>query len=316
MTDAHNAAFTILGMPIYWYGILIASSVVLAVALAWAREKRFSLPKDTAINLTLLLLPVGFVCARLYYVAFSWESYSADPIQVFNIRQGGLAIYGGLLGGALAAFLYARKTKIPYMRLADLLAPCLALAQGIGRWGNFANQEAYGEVVANPALQFFPASVFIAADQSWHYATFFYESIWCLLICAFLLVLERRGDIKRVGDGFLLYGMLYAAERAVVEGMRTDSLMMGGIRVSQLLSALALIAIAGLFAARCFKHHRSSAARAIFFGAAIALTLIYGIVHPMFLWIPCATLVVVGLICYCYTPNLHPYPGNTKESQV
>ena len=176
--------------------------VALGMLLCSRREKRFSLPKDTTVNLILIALPLALVCARAYYVIFSWDYYSAHPDRILSVRDGGLAIYGGLLGGMLGVFLYARHAKIPFMQLADLAAPALALGQCIGRWGNFVNQEAYGNPVTDPAWQFFPAAVYIEREGGYFQATFFYESAWCFLIVLFLLLAEKRGWFRERGHGF------------------------------------------------------------------------------------------------------------------
>lgn len=230
-----------------YYGMLIALGVLLGVLLAVKREKRIGLPKDTAIDIALVGVPAALVGARLYYVAFSWDFYKDDLWKIFSVREGGMAIYGGVLAALLAGWIFSRARKLPFASLADLAAPSLALGQAIGRWGNFVNQEAYGYAVTDPALCRFPIAVFIEADGQWHLATFFYESAWCFLIVAFILLMERKGRLRRRGDAFLWYLLLYGAERAVVEGLRTDSLMLGPVRVSQLLAALlALGALAAL----------------------------------------------------------------------
>ena len=232
------------GLTIHWYGVIIAFGMALAVALACAREKRMGLPRDTALDLALLGIPAAIVCARLYYVVFSWREYAANPIRALYIWEGGMAIYGGIIGGVLAGYLYARHKGLPFLRLADLAAPSIALGQAIGRWGNFVNQEAYGVVATRPWQQHFPISVFIQADGQWHFATFFYESAWCFIIVAALLIGERRHRFRRDGEIFRAYVFLYAIERALVEGLRTDSLVMGPFRVSQLLSLAAMLACA------------------------------------------------------------------------
>lgn len=249
MFELSRSAVTILGLEIHWYGILIALGVLGAVLIAGRRERGLGLEKDTALNLALLCVPLGILCARLYYAAFSWDDFAANPLELFNLRSGGLAIYGGVIGGALAALVYARIKRIPLGSVADLVAPGLAFGQALGRWGNFFNQEAYGAAVVKPALQFFPLSVYIDGS-GWHYATFFYESIWCGLICAFVLLAERKGWFKKRGDGFLCYLFLYSAERCIVEGLRTDSLYLGPVRVSQLLSFCVLLALAILLCLR------------------------------------------------------------------
>lgn len=249
MFEINRSAITLFGARIHWYGVLIALGVLGAVLLAMAREEKLGLKKDTSLNLALILVPAGVVCARIYYVLFSWDFYRANPAEIFNLRGGGLAVYGAVLGGALAAFIYARTAGIPFAAIADLVAPGLALGQAIGRWGNFLNQEAYGALVSNPALQFFPVATYIEGS-GWHYAAFFYESIWCAIICITLLIGERKRIFKKRGDLFLAYAFLYALERFLVEGLRTDSLLLGSFRVSQLLSLAVLIALTILPACR------------------------------------------------------------------
>ena len=233
-------------LSLHYYGMLIALGVLLGVFLAMKRESRLGLAKDTTIDLALVGVPAALVGARLYYVAFSWDFYKDDLWKILSVREGGMAIYGGVLAALLAGWIFSRVRKVPFASLADLAAPSLALGQAVGRWGNFVNQEAYGYAVTDPALCRFPIAVFIKADGRWHLATFFYESAWCFLIVAFILLMERKGRLRRPGDAFLWYLLLYGAERAVVEGLRTDSLMLGSVRVSQLLAAL--LAAGSLFA--------------------------------------------------------------------
>ena len=225
-------------LSLHYYGMLIALGVLLGVFLAMKRESRLGLAKDTTIDLALVGVPAALVGARLYDVAFSWDFYKDDLWKILSVREGGMAIYGGVLAALLAGWIFSRVRKVPFASLADLAAPSLALGQAVGRWGNFVNQEAYGYAVTDPALCRFPIAVFIEADGRWHLATFFYESAWCFLIVAFILLMERKGRLRRPGDAFLWYLLLYGAERAVVEGLRTDSLMLGPVRVSQLLAAL------------------------------------------------------------------------------
>ena len=225
-------------LSLHYYGMLIALGVRLGVFLAMKRESRLGLAKDTTIDLALVGVPAALVGARLYYVAFSWDFYKDDLWKILSVREGGMAIYGGVLAALLAGWIFSRVRKVPFASLADLAAPSLALGQAVGRWGNFVNQEAYGYAVTDPALCRFPIAVFIEADGRWHLATFFYESAWCFLIVAFILLMERKGKLRRPGDAFLWYLLLYGVERAVVEGLRTDSLMLGPVRVSQLLAAL------------------------------------------------------------------------------
>lgn len=242
MPHIDRMAFSLFGIPVYWYGLMITSGVLMGLLLTSIREKRFGLPKDTSINLALWVVPVAIVCARLYYIAFTWNSFKDDLWSVFNVRGGGMAIYGSLIGGFLTGIVFARVKKIRFATLCDLAAPAIAIGQALGRWGNFFNQEAYGVPITNSFLQFFPAAVWIEAESSWFAATFFYESAWCFLIVLFLLVAEKRHFFRRPGEEFLWYVTLYAFERMMVEGLRTDSLYWGAVRVSQALSFALLIA--------------------------------------------------------------------------
>lgn len=252
MFEITRSTCTLFGLTIHWYGALIAAAVLLAVALCALREERLGLERGTGLNLALVCVPVGVIFARAYYVAFNWDLYAAHPIEALFIWQGGLAVYGGVIGGAVGAWIYAKVKRIRFRTLMDLVAPALALAQCVGRWGNFLNQEAYGIAVTNPALQFFPVAVHIEGS-GWHCATFFYESAWCAFIAAALLIAEKRCVLRRAGDGFFWYAFLYAAERMIVEGLRTDSLYFGSVRVSQLLSLLVLTVLLILLAVRAKK---------------------------------------------------------------
>lgn len=249
MIRVSRTAIELFGLSIRWYGLLIVSGVALAVWLASVRERRYGLPKDTSVDIALLCVPAAILGARLYYVAFSWQSFAGEPWwRIFAVWEGGLAVYGGLIAAFLTGWLYGRIKKLSFLTLADLTAPCIALGQAVGRWGNFANQEAHGGPVLIEGLKFFPAAVNIGGE--WYYATFFYESAWCALIVIALLLAERRWTTRRKGDIFFGYVFLYGLERAVVEGLRTDSLYFGPVRVSQALSMLAVLAVAVIWAVR------------------------------------------------------------------
>ena len=223
-----------------WYGALIVLGAFLAILMADREATRIRLPKDTAIDLALRVLPIGILGARIYYVLFSWKDFQSRPLSVFAIWEGGLAIYGGLIAGIGTVLVFCRRRKLSMLQMLDILAPGVALAQSIGRWGNYFNQEAYGIPVSAPSLQFFPFAVQISegGGLTWHAATFFYESIGNLIICL-LLLFGRRRLFRRRGDVFGAYCLLYAALRLWVENLRMDSLYLGGgIRVSQLFSIL------------------------------------------------------------------------------
>ena len=257
---ASSTAFHIGGKAIYWYGILIALGVLAALAFCIKQKERYGIKEDDLMDGVLWGVPLAIVGARLYYVLFYLDRFkkedgSFDWAESVAIWDGGLAIYGGVIGGVLAGWIYSRVKKVSFGTLADLVAPGLAFGQAVGRWGNFLNQEAYGAAVTNPHLQFFPLSVYIEGS-GWHYATFFYESLWCALICIFLLRAEKRGYFKRKGDTFLWYLFLYALERCLVEGLRTDSLYIPGtaMRVSQAVALLSFLGGLLIFVINRKKH--------------------------------------------------------------
>lgn len=232
--------FGIHGLNIAWYGVIIASGMLLGILLATLRAKRRGWKSDLVLDFVFLAVPLAVIGARLYYVAFEWENYAGNLSKIFAINQGGLAIYGAVIGGFLAALIYCRVVKFPFLKLMDLVIPSLILGQVMGRWGNFINQEAFGELITNPALQFFPVAVYIDALGEWHQATFFYESFCNLILLVVTLLVGR----KRPKDGTLLsmYFIGYGLIRVIVEGLRTDSLyLFAGIRVSQLLSAILIL---------------------------------------------------------------------------
>lgn len=254
-------AFSLFGKEIYWYGIFIACAFILGVLLTMRAAKRMGYNPDDMIDFCILLIPFAIIGARLYYVIFNWEYYSSHTSEIIKVWHGGLAIYGGVITGIIAAIIFAKWKKFKFWDIADIVAPSLILGQAIGRWGNFVNQEAFGYVVTNPKLQFFPFAVYIEElwtctdplcqcqmlDCHWHMATFFYESMLNLAIFGVLLYwLNKR---KRRGEVFALYAILYSVIRFFIEGLRTDSLYLGNtsIRVSQLVSILLIIAGVGLF---------------------------------------------------------------------
>jgi prolipoprotein diacylglyceryl transferase len=232
--------FGIHGLNIAWYGVIIACGLLLGIWLGTYRAKKRGWSSDLLLDFILLAVPLAIIGARTYYVAFEWDYFAATPAKIFAINEGGLAIYGAVIGGFLAAFIFTRAAKFPFLKLIDLVIPSLILGQAMGRWGNFINQEAFGALVTNPNLQFFPLAVYIQSLGEWHQATFFYESFCNSILLVITLLLGRKG----VKDGTLLatYFIGYGTVRAVIEGLRTDSLyLFGTIRVSQMLSALLVL---------------------------------------------------------------------------
>ena len=236
-------AFEVFGFEVMWYGILIGIGVVLAFILAYFNAKRKNLNFDILIDLFLVCFPCAIVGARAYYVIFEWNNYKDNLVDIFNIRQGGLAIHGGLIGAFLAAFIYTKIKKINFLAYADLVAPSIILAQGIGRWGNFMNSEAHGGVVSKEFISKFPLFIqrgmFI--DGEYYHPTFLYESIWDLLVCIVLVIILYK--VKKGYEGIVIssYMILYSLGRFFIEGLRTDSLMFLGFRIAQLISFVGII---------------------------------------------------------------------------
>ena len=230
---------------ISWYAVLIVAALIIGYLLSSREAERQSLPRDLILDFMILAIPLGILFARLYYVFFQFEDYSEDLLSILYIHEGGLAIYGGILGGLLAARITARRRGVSTLRLLDLIAPSLALGQAIGRWGNYINMEAYGLRVSEEALKFFPFAVEIPVGQVWYWqmATFFYEFCADLLIFFILLLCRRR--IKKEGDVFLWYLLLYSSARVVIEGLRDDSLtfLSDFVRISQVISGVLAILI-------------------------------------------------------------------------
>jgi phosphatidylglycerol:prolipoprotein diacylglycerol transferase len=226
-------AFSIGPLSIRWYGILMAVALLIGTKLALDEARRQGIDEDTFLNLILIGAPLGWLGARLYYVIFNWSYYSQHPIEIPMIWRGGLAIHGGLTAAILVGWWYAKRHNLDFWQIADITAPSLALGQAIGRWGNFFNQEAYGYPTS------LPWAMYIAGQ--WRHPTFLYESIWDFLVFLVLLRLRRHPKIKP-GDVFLSYLALYSVGRFIVEGFRTDSLMLGSLRAAQVASVGIIIA--------------------------------------------------------------------------
>lgn len=242
-----------------WYGVLIVCGVLAAIALCTHEEKRLKLKADTVIDLAFWAIPMGLIGARVYYAFFNWQVFADDPLSVLRIWEGGIAIYGAVLGGLAGVLLFAWRRKLNPFLLTDLIVPGLSLAQGIGRWGNYFNMEAYGREITNPAWQFFPAGVQIPSGDGyvWHMATFFYESCWDILVFALLWFVVRK-RVSRPGAVTLWYLLLYGVGRFFIEGLRMDSLMSGSIRVSQLLSLVLVILSAGILLFNIIRQRKSN----------------------------------------------------------
>lgn len=252
-----RVAFTLFGMDIYWYGLIIAVGLMVGIAIGYWKAKQFGVDPDRMTDVILVTVVMAVLCARLYYVIFYPGDYKT-LMDVLNVRDGGLAIYGGVIGAVIFGWLMCRIRKVPPAAMFDMTAMGFLAGQGIGRWGNFFNQEAFGSNTALPwgmysvrthdylqraAAELAAQGVTVDPAAPVH-PTFLYESLWCLLGLVLLLIYCRHRKFD--GEMALLYVMWYGAERCVVEGLRTDSLMIGPLRVSQVLAGgsflIALIA--------------------------------------------------------------------------
>lgn len=226
-----RVAFTIFGIDVMWYGILMASGMMIGTLLAIKEGKRVGIKEDDILDLAIVAIPSGLICARLYYVIFNWDFYSENLSQILNFRGGGMAIHGALIGGVLAGYIFSRYKKISFFKLADTVIIGMPLAQAIGRWGNFINQEAHG----GPTN--LPWGIMVNGEKV--HPTFLYESIWNLGIFVFLWVFRKKKQYE--GQIIVLYTILYSMGRFFIEGLRTDSLMIGPLRMAQVISLIGVI---------------------------------------------------------------------------
>jgi phosphatidylglycerol---prolipoprotein diacylglyceryl transferase len=245
--------FHIGGVTLRWYGLLIASAVLIGVNLSIGLAKKRQMNGEAIGDLAIWLVVAAIPCARLYYVIFKWEDYRNNLGDVFAVWKGGIAIHGAIIGGVLATLIFSRIKKIDFWSLADVVAPSVALGQAIGRWGNFFNSEAFGAPTNLPWKLYIPSSRRPPEfpDVEYFHPTFLYESLWNLgvfgiLMLLFFRSLSARKPLKN-GTLFLLYLMLYSLGRVWIEGLRTDSLMFGGLKMAQAISLVGMaMGIAGL----------------------------------------------------------------------
>ncbi len=230
----NRVAFNLFGKDIYWYGIIIAIGFIVASLYMSKKTTQFGYKQDTLYDLLLLCLPIAIICARLYYVIFEWKQYKDNPISVLYIWNGGIAIYGGIIGAFITIYIYGKKHKLNIAELLDIASCGIIIGQIFGRWGNFVNAEAFGSETSLP----WGMSINGAAPV---HPTFFYESLWNLI--GFIILHFCCKHRKFKGQIFLIYVAWYGFGRSIIEGLRTDSLYIPNtpIRVSQFLACISWI---------------------------------------------------------------------------
>ncbi|MBN2285417.1 MAG: prolipoprotein diacylglyceryl transferase [Tissierellales bacterium] len=231
-------AFQIFGIEIMWYGILIASGVLIGTLLALRQSRRIGFREEDLIDLLIFAIPAAILGARLYYVAFNWDYYKGDLYQILNLRGGGLAIHGGIIAAVFTAAIFCKIRKINFWQIADITTPSIILGQAIGRWGNFINHEAYGRETTLPWG--------IEINNQIVHPTFLYESLLNFMIFIFL-IWYRNNRRKFDGELFAFYMVLYSIGRFFIEGLRIDSLYLGEFRVAQLVSIITIVLGIGLY---------------------------------------------------------------------
>ena len=248
-----SRGFSIGPLQIHWYGLLIAVGLLLAVIYGCRRSKAFGVTDNDLIDGVLYIVPFAVLCARAYYCIFQWDAYADNPISVLYIWEGGLAIYGGVIGAAIGIVIYSliKRTKVKLTAVLDITALGFLIGQSIGRWGNFFNREAFGAETTS----FLRMGLLnkISGKVTYYHPTFFYESVWNL--CGFVLLHFLSKKRKYDGQIALGYVAWYGLGRAMIEGLRTDSLYLGPIRVSQLLAAVSCVAAVTVLIIMAFSKH-------------------------------------------------------------
>ena len=246
-------SFSLGPLTVHYYGVIIAFGLMLAVIYGWKRSRQFGIKQDDIVDGVLVVVPIAIICARLYYCIFQWESYADDPISILYIWEGGLAIYGGVLGAVAAIAVYCKVRRIKLPALLDLVLLGFLIGQSIGRWGNFFNREAFGA-----ETDFFLRMGLLntrTGQVEYHHPTFLYESVWNAIGFVLLHFLSK----KRKYDGQIALGYCawYGLGRTFIEGLRTDSLYIGStdIRVSQLLAAVSCVAALAVLVVMAFRKH-------------------------------------------------------------
>lgn len=231
--------FSIFGIDIYWYSVFILIGIIIGMILLEKEAKKFKYPPDLIFNICFWAIIIGIIGARLYYCLFNFSYYKNNLLEIFAIWNGGLAIHGGLIAGLLTVIFLAKKHHLNFLKLLDMAIPSLILAQAIGRWGNFFNSEAHGIATTYTQLKDLLIPEFIIEGMElggiYYLPTFYFESLWCLLGFIILLIIRKLKYIK-IGATTCIYLIWYSLGRFFIEAWRTDSLMLGGFKVAQIIS--------------------------------------------------------------------------------
>lgn len=240
----NRVAFNIFGFNVYYYSLCILLGVIVAYILITREGKKQGLPKEFISDLIFYTLIIGILGARVYYCVFNLDYYLANPSEILKIYNGGLAIHGGVIAGLVFVYFYTKKKNVSFIKILDIVAPAVIIAQSFGRWGNFFNQEAHGGITTYQNLKNMHIPEFIIngmhIEGKYYYPTFFFESIWCL-IGFIILMIARRNKNLRKGFQIGFYFIWYGIGRFFIEAFRTDSLMFFGLKIAQIVSLIGII---------------------------------------------------------------------------
>lgn len=240
----NRVAFNIFGFNVYYYSLCILLGVIVAYILITREGKKQGLPKEFISDLIFYTLIIGILGARVYYCVFNLDYYLANPSEILKIYNGGLAIHGGVIAGLIFVYFYTKKKNVSFIKILDIVAPAVIIAQSFGRWGNFFNQEAHGGITTYQNLKNMHIPEFIIngmhIEGKYYYPTFFFESIWCLIGFIILMIAKRNKNLRKgfqIGFYFIWYGI----GRFFIEAFRTDSLMFFNLKIAQIVSLIGII---------------------------------------------------------------------------
>lgn len=240
----NRVAFNIFGFNVYYYSLCILLGVIVAYILITREGKKQGLPKEFISDLIFYTLIIGILGARVYYCVFNLDYYLANPSEILKIYNGGLAIHGGVIAGLIFVYFYTKKKNVSFIKILDIVAPAVIIAQSFGRWGNFFNQEAHGGITTYQNLKNMHIPEFIIngmhIEGKYYYPTFFFESIWCL-IGFIILMITRKNKNLRKGFQIGFYFIWYGIGRFFIEALRTDSLMFFNLKIAQIVSLIGII---------------------------------------------------------------------------